>query len=70
MRSILATHFAIGASRREVDLAERLARFTMAFVDGALIDSQIDPEGTRIPDLFADLAVALQATVAAHKERR
>jgi AcrR family transcriptional regulator len=69
MRRILAAHFALGASRRDVELAERLARFTMAFVDGALIDSQIDPEGTPIPDLFADLAVALQAIVAAHKER-
>jgi AcrR family transcriptional regulator len=70
MRRILATHFTLGASRRDVELAERLARFTMAFVDGALIDSQIDPEGTTIPDLFADLAVALQAIVAAHKERK
>ena len=52
------------------ELAERLARFTMAFVDGALIDSQIDPEGTTIPDLFADLAVALQAIVAAHEEQK
>ena len=70
MSRILATHFALGESRRDVELAERLARFTMAFVDGALIDSQIDPDGTPIPDLFADLAVALQAIVAAHKERR
>src|SRR5262245_19886858 len=70
MRRILASHFALGASRRDGELAERLARFTMAFVDGALIDSQIDPEGTTIPDLFADLAVALRAIVPAHKERR
>ena len=42
----------------------------MTFVDGALVDSQIDPERTEIPDLFGDLATALQAIVAVHKERR
>jgi AcrR family transcriptional regulator len=70
MRRILATHFGLGSSRRDAELAERLARFVMAFVDGALIDSQIDPEGTPIPDLFTDLAAALQAIAAAHKERK
>ncbi len=70
MRRILATHFGLGSSRRDTELAERLARFVMAFVDGALVDSQIDPEGTEIPDLFSDLAAALQAIVAVHKERR
>jgi hypothetical protein len=58
-----------GTSRRDAELAERPARFTMAFV-GALIDSQVHPEGAPIPVPFADLAVAQEAIVAAHKERR
>jgi len=70
MRRILASHFALGSSRPDVQLAERLARFTMAFVDGALIDSQIDPDDTPISGLFADLAVALRAIVAADQERK
>jgi AcrR family transcriptional regulator len=68
MRYVLADHFGLRSTERDVVLAERLARFIMAFIDGALVDSQIDPEGTPIPDLFADLGVALEAIVAAHKE--
>ena len=67
MRYVLANHFGLGSSDGDDELAERLARFIMAFIDGALVDSQIDPEGTPIPDLFADLAVALQAIVAARQ---
>jgi AcrR family transcriptional regulator len=68
IRRVLADHFRLGAGARDAALADRLARFIMAVVDGALIDSQIDPEGTRIPDLFADLGVALERIVAAHAE--
>ena len=67
MRHVLADHFGLRSTERDVVLAERLARFIMAFIDGALVDSQIDPEGTPIPDLFADLGVALEAIVAAHR---
>lgn len=69
VRRVLAESFGLGSTRRDAELAERLARFLMAAIDGALIDSQIDPEGTPIPDLFADLGVALQAIVAAHRRR-
>jgi AcrR family transcriptional regulator len=67
VRHVLADHFGLGTSERDVALADRLARFIMACIDGAFVDSQIDPEGTPIPDLFADLGVALEAIVAAHR---
>jgi AcrR family transcriptional regulator len=67
MRQVLADHFGLRSSERDLELAERLARFVMACIDGALIDSQIDPEGTPIPDLFTDLGVALGTIVAAHR---
>jgi AcrR family transcriptional regulator len=66
---LLCEHFELGATKRDRDFAARLARFTMAVIDGVLIDSQIDPEGTPIPDLFADLAVAIEA-VAARRDRK
>jgi len=69
MRRVLADHFDLRSGKSDLELAERLARFTMACIDGALIDSQIDPEGTPIPDLFADLGVALESIVAAHRRR-
>ncbi|HSD11381.1 MAG TPA: TetR/AcrR family transcriptional regulator [Candidatus Binatia bacterium] len=69
MRHVLADHFRLGDIEPGIELAERLARFIMAFIDGALVDSQIDPEGTPISDLFTDLAVALPAIVAAHTRR-
>jgi hypothetical protein len=67
MRHVLAEHFDLRSSKSDVELAERLARFIMACIDGALVDSQIDPEGTPIPGLFADLGVALESIVAAHR---
>jgi AcrR family transcriptional regulator len=67
MRHVLADHFDLRSSETDLELAERLARFIMACIDGALVDSQIDPEGTPIPDLFADLGVALESIVAAHR---
>jgi AcrR family transcriptional regulator len=70
LERILAEHFGLGTGKRDVEFAAHLARFTLAFIDGAFLDSQIDPEGTPIPNLFADLAVALEALVAAHKERK
>jgi AcrR family transcriptional regulator len=69
MRHVLADHFDLRSSEPDLELAERLARFIMACIDGALVDSQIDPEGTPIPDLFADLGVALESIVAAHRRR-
>jgi AcrR family transcriptional regulator len=69
MRHVLADHFDLRSSESDLELAERLARFTMACIDGALVDSQIDPEGTPIPDLFANLRVALESIVAAHGRR-
>jgi len=65
LEHILADYFRLGAGPENAALTTRLARFTLAFVDGAFVDSQIDPDGTRIPDLFADLAVALTAIVRA-----
>jgi AcrR family transcriptional regulator len=67
MRHVLAEHFDLRSSKSDLELAERLARFIMACIDGALVDSQIDPEGTPIPGLFADLGVALESIAAAHR---
>ena len=63
---VMADHFGLGTGRRDVELAARLARFTLAFVDGAFLDSQIDPDSTSIAGLFADLAIALESLVARH----
>lgn len=67
LERILAEYFGLGAGPEDVALTARLARFTLAFVDGVFVDSQIDPEATRIPDLFADLGAALHAIVAARR---
>lgn len=60
---VMVRHYALtgstGATR-----AARLARFTLAFFDGVFLDLQIDPEGTRIADLLADLRQALDAIAA------
>jgi AcrR family transcriptional regulator len=57
---VMVRHYGLD-SAKEAAKAGRLARFTMAFFDGVFLDSQIDPEGTRIPDLLADLKRALDA---------
>ena len=56
----MARHYGLSGAAG-VALAARLARFTIAFFDGVFLDSQIDPEGTRLADLLADLKVALEA---------
>jgi len=66
LERVMALYFGLGESRREKALAARLGRFTLAFIDGAFVDSQIDPDGTEMRALFADLAVALEAIAAAH----
>jgi AcrR family transcriptional regulator len=70
MRHVLAEHFGLRPDGDDAELAERLGRFAMALIDGVLVDSQIDPEGTPISDVFADLAVALPAIAAARDRRR
>lgn len=57
---VMARHYGLAGAKGSAR-ASRLARFTMAFFDGVFLDSQIDPEGTRIPDLLADLKRALDA---------
>ena len=66
LERVMVLYFGLGESRRDKALASRLARFTLAFIDGAFLDSQIDPDGTDMRTLFADLAVALDALAAAH----
>lgn len=44
--------------------AARMARFTMACIDGVFVDAHIDPEGTDVEELVAALGVALHALAA------
>ena len=57
---VMARHYGLDGPEGE-GRAARLARFALAFFDGVFLDLQIDPEGTRIPDLLADLRKALDA---------
>jgi AcrR family transcriptional regulator len=52
---VFAEHYGRGVDR------DRLARFAMAAIDGAFIDGHLDPEGSDVPAVVADLAVALDA---------
>ena len=61
---IIAEHFRLGSDKAGQRMAERLARFTLAFADGAFVDSQIDRKGTSMTKLFGDLGLALQALAA------
>jgi AcrR family transcriptional regulator len=65
VQHIVAEHFRLGSDKAGQRIAERLARFTMALADGAFLDSQIDPRGTSMINLFSDLGLALQALAAA-----
>jgi AcrR family transcriptional regulator len=69
LERVMALYFGLGDGRRDKALAGRLARFTLAMIDGAFLDSQIDPDGTEMKALFADLAVALEALATAHGVR-
>ena len=65
LESVMADHFGLGPGPQDTELAGRLARFAHAFIDGAFVDSQIDPDGTPIENVLSDLALALEALVAA-----
>jgi AcrR family transcriptional regulator len=61
VREILRDAFELGAGAAADRRAERLARFMMATIDGAMIDAHIDPDGTDIAQLAVDLHTALVA---------
>lgn len=68
LERIMSDHFRLGTSENDRELAARLARFALAFIDGAYVDSQIDPEGTPMRDLFSDLVIGLEALMIAHQQ--
>ena len=61
LREILRDAFDLGAGAVADRRAERLARFMLATIDGAVVDAHIDPDGTDFLHLAADLHTALVA---------
>jgi AcrR family transcriptional regulator len=69
LREILRHAFDLSKGRAGDRGAERLARFMLATMDGAVLDAHIDPEGTDIAQLVVDLHTALVAIAASMKGR-
>ena len=70
LRAVMADAFTLGDDAAGTAMADRLARFMLAAVDGAVVDAHIDPAGTDISGLLTDLHLALVAIATAPSTSR
>ena len=64
LERVLSHFFGLGSNHQDQALAKRLASVMLAYVDGLVLTSHVDPEAS-LTDRFDDLATALTAIASA-----